>query len=143
MKNYLSIIAAFCITCGLQAQVSMFDLPMIPEAVKKDANVITRAEDIVFEVSDIDKATLKVHKIVTIQNEKGRSELSFWEQTSKMISLTDASIAVYDLFGRQLYKYKKKDMSTFAFGEGLIDDGFRTGINVPAPSYPCTVEVEY
>jgi hypothetical protein len=143
MKNCLSIIAAFCITCGLQAQVSMFDLPMVPEAVKKDANVITRAEDIVFEVSDLDKATLKVHKIVTIQNEKGRSELSFWEQTSKMMSLTDASIAVYDLFGRQLYKYKKKDMRTFAIGEGLIDDGFATGITVSAPSYPCTVEVEY
>jgi transglutaminase-like putative cysteine protease len=143
MKNCLSIIAAFCITYGLQAQVSMFDLPMVPEAVKKDANVIIRAEDIVFEVTDIDKATLKVHKIVTIQNEKGRSELSFWEQTSKLTSLGDASIAVYDLFGRQLYKYKKKDMRTFAIGEGLIDDGFATGINVPAPSYPCTVEVEY
>jgi len=143
IKKCLLVIAALYTMGSLQAQVGLFDLPMVPEAVKKDANVIKRLEDIEVEVSDVDKVTLKVHKILQIQNEKGRSQLSFWKYSSKLISLGDASITLYDLFGRQLVKYKKKDMRTFAYGEGLIDDGFVTGVDAAAPTYPLTVEIEY
>lgn len=143
MKKCLSIIAALCSTWGLQAQIASFDLASVPETVKKDADVIKRLEDIVFEVTDIDRASYKVHKILTIQNEKGKSELLFNEYTSKIVLLDDATITVYDEHGQPLKKYKKKDMRTVAVGDGLIDDGFVTYIDVPVSNYPVTVEYEY
>jgi hypothetical protein len=81
--------------------------------------------------------------MVTIQNEKGKSELLFNEYTSKIVSLDEATITVYDAFGKQINRYKKKDMRTVASGEGLIDDGYVTYINVPVSAYPVTVEYEY
>lgn len=143
MRKCLSIITALCITCSLQAQLTAYDLSSVPETVKKDADVIKRYEDIVFEVTDIDRASYTVHKIVTIKNEKGKSELAFRVPTNKTMLLDDASITVYDALGRQTNRYKKKDMQTVATGEGLIEDGFLTGMYVPAAAYPVTVEYKY
>jgi transglutaminase-like putative cysteine protease len=132
-----------CTAWSLRAQLASFDLSSVPDAVKKDADVIKRFEDIVFEVTDIDRASYKVHKMLTIQNEKGKSELLFNEYTSKVVSLDDATITVYDVFGRQINRYRKKDMRTVATGEGLIEDGYVTYINIPVSNYPVTVEYEY
>ncbi|HEX6430954.1 MAG TPA: DUF3857 and transglutaminase domain-containing protein [Niastella sp.] len=143
MKKCYLIIMAFSIAWSLQAQVTSYDLSSVPEPVKKDADVIKRYEEIVFEVTDIDRASYKVHKMLTIRNEKGKSELSYSTYTSKILSLEDFTVTVYDAFGKQINRYKKKDMRTVATGEGLIDDGFYTFISVPASSYPVTVEYEY
>jgi hypothetical protein len=144
MKQCLLIITALCFAaCRLCAQVTSFDLSTVPEQVKKDADVVTRFEDIVFEVTDIDRASYKVHRMLTVKSEKGKDELFFNIYTSKIRSLEEATISVYDAFGRPLNRYKKKDMRTVANGEGLIDDGFRTYFMVPAASYPITVEYEY
>lgn len=143
MKKCLQTIAATLLGCCVHAQVTSFDLSTVPEPVKKDANIIKRYEDIVFEVTDIDRASLKVHKFLTVKNEKGKRDLNFVAYTSKALSLDDASITVYDANGKQVNRYKKKDMRTVANGEGLIDDGFVTYFTVPVPSYPVTVEYEY
>lgn len=143
MKKCLLIIPALCIAWSLKAQITSYDLSSVPEPVKKDADVIKRFEDIVFEVTDIDRSSYKVHNMVTVKNEKGKSALSLYIHTSKIISLSDATITVYDAFGKQINKYRKKDMRTVASGEGLIEDGFVTFINVPASTYPVTVEYEF
>ncbi|WP_207512827.1 DUF3857 domain-containing protein [Longitalea luteola] len=143
MTKCLSIITALCFTCSLQAQVTAYDLSSVPEIVKKDADVIKRYEDIVLEVTDIDRASYTVHKIVTIKNENGKSELAFSVPTNKTVLLDDASITVYDVLGRPINRYKKKDMQTVATGEGLIEDGSLTGMYVPAAAYPVTVEYKF
>jgi hypothetical protein len=143
LKKCLLIILALCSTWSLKAQVTSYDLSSVPEPVKKDADVIKRYEDIVFEVTDIDRASYKVHKMLTVQNEKGKSALSFATETSRIISLDDMTITVYDAFGKQINKYKNKDMRMVATGEGLIDDGFLMYINVPVSTYPVTVEYDY
>ena len=142
MKKCLLIIAVL-FQLGAYAQLTSYDLSTVPEVVKKDADVVIRYEDIVFEVTDIDKASLKIHEFLTVKDEKGKRDLNFVAYTSKTTSLDDASITVYDATGRQVKRYKKKDMRTEANGEGLIDDGFVTFFSVPVASYPVTVEYEY
>ena len=78
MKKCLLInYTAILITWSVEAQVTSYDLSSVPEPVKKDADVIKRFEEIVFEVTDIDRASYKVHKMLTVKNEKGKSALSF------------------------------------------------------------------
>lgn len=143
MKKCLLIIIAACIACSLPAQITSYDLSSVPEAVKKDADVIKRFEDIFFEVTDIDRASLKMHQIYTILNEDGKYVLNFYQYTSKFTVLGDVDIKVYDVFGKQVLKYKKKDLNSIAIGEGLIDDGKTYYVTIPAGSYPVTVEFEY
>jgi hypothetical protein len=128
---------------GAGAQVTSYGLAGIPEQLKKGADVIKRYEDIVFEVTDIGKGTEKIHKILTVKDEKGAAKLTFVQYTSKVVSLDDATITVYDSTGKLQKRYRKKDMQTTATGEGLIEDGFLTYFRIPISSYPATVEYEY
>jgi transglutaminase-like putative cysteine protease len=115
----------------------------VPEAVKNKAWVVMHQENINVEVESLDKAKLKVHQVYTVVNEEGKKDLFFNEYTTKAMSLEDAEIRVYDANGRQLGKYKKKDMRTEAAGEGLIEDGAITYFMIPSSAYPLTVDLQY
>src|SRR2546429_2524571 len=123
MKKILCAIG-FLFSFSAFSQPASLDVAGIPDTLKKNASIIKRFEDIVFEVSDIDRATLDVHQIYTIMNEQGKGELLFNQYSSKWLSLDEAEIRVFEAGGKQVAKYKKKDMTTVANGEALIEDGF-------------------
>src|SRR5689334_18239968 len=148
MRNNFSYVAliliklVFAATSSLAQEIDLAS-DKIPDSLLKDADVVNRYENHLFEVSDIERATYKVHKIVTIMNERGRSELMFQHYGDKFHKLVDFDLKVYDANGKLVVKYKKKDLSTFNIGEGLIDDGVRHYLMVPASAYPVTVETNY
>jgi hypothetical protein len=142
-RRCLSVIAAAFIAYSLPAQIVSYDLATVPETVKKGADVIKRYEDILFEVTDIDKAFLKVQQVYTVLNADGKNILTFHEYTSKFRALGDVDIKVFDSLGKQLMRYKKKDLSSIAMGDGLIDDGKTYYLTIPASGYPITVSYEY
>jgi transglutaminase-like putative cysteine protease len=144
MKKYFSCLILFSLTSFYtSAQAGIYSLLSVPDSIKKNASIITHYEKIDFEVEDLDHTTQKVHKIFTVLNEEGKDALLFQEYTSKYILLEDAEIRVFDAAGKQTAKYKKKDMSTSAIGEGLIDDGYVTYYYIPSGTYPVTVELKY
>lgn len=144
MSKSLSFLAAtFFIGLTLSAQTISYDVASIPEALKKGADVVKRYENSVFTIVDIDKASLSVHEVLTVMNNQGEDALAFSEYTSRLTSLNDAEIRVYDANGKQINRYKQKEMNTSATGEGLIEDGSVTYLKVPASSYPITVEYKY
>ncbi len=120
-----------------------YSLASVPDSIRKNANIVTHLEDYDYEVEDLDNSSLTVHKVFTVLNEEGKGSLFFYQYSSKSAILTDAEIRVYDANGKQTGKYKKKDMSTQAVGEGLIEDGYATYYRVSALTYPVTVEVTY
>ena len=122
----------------LNSPFSLFDTAFL-----KNASVLKNEENIVLEITGVDRFTYTVHQVVTILGEKGKDELDFVQYTNKYISLEDAEIKVYDVWGKQTNKFRKKDMTTVANGEGLIEDGYATYFRVPAPGYPITVEYNY
>ena len=124
-------------------QIISYNLSAIPDSVKKGAKVIVQFENQVFTIEDINDASLYVHKIYTVVNEDGKDELDFVVNTTKFISLSDAELKVYDANGKQISKHKKKEMSTHAMGEGLVDDGYVTYYSVNASNYPVTIDLEY
>jgi transglutaminase-like putative cysteine protease len=144
MRKHIIVAAIMAlVVMPVFAQDISFLLSSVSEPVKKNAHIITRYKNQVFEVFDIDKATLNIHDITTVVDAEGSSALNFGYHTSKFVVLDDVEIKVYDASGKQVNKYRKKDMYTRAVGDGLIDDGYYTSFKVPAPSYPCTIETKY
>jgi hypothetical protein len=121
----------------------MYNLDNVTQEVRNGADVIVHFENIEVEVESLDKVVIKSHKIYTVINEDGKSELLFHVYASKFISLEEAEIKVYDANGKQTGKYKKKDMRTIAMGEGLIEDGYEIYFPISVTSYPVTVDVKY
>jgi hypothetical protein len=140
-KLNVFLFLSFCfLSVGAQ---KVYNLASVPESLKNKASVITHLENIQLEVESLDEATLKVQKIFTVINEDGKDALFFNEYSNKYLSLDEAEIKVYDATGKQVEKYKKKEMTTVAVGEGLVEDGYMTYYRVSPSSYPVTVEFNY
>ena len=143
MKNKISLFTAILFSLSAAAQKVPYSLAAVSETLKNKASIITHLENTDFEVESLDKATLRVHKIFTVMNEGGKNALLFNEYNTRSVSLENAEIHVYDGTGKQVAKYRKKDMSTVAVGEGLVEDGYVTYFHITPPSYPVTVEITY
>jgi hypothetical protein len=142
-KKSLLLIALVAAYYASMAQITSYDLSTVPENVKKNASVIKRYENNVFEALDIERASLKMHKIVTIVDKKGEEALLFRISTDKFVSIEDLEIKTFDSKGKQLNKYKKKDLRSIAISENLIDDSKTNYLSVATSGYPVTVEYKY
>jgi hypothetical protein len=141
-KINLSFFALVCWACSV-AQVKPYDVASLPEPLKQNASSVTREEKIVFEVKSISKASLTVHKVVTVLDERGKDELVFQEYTDRFRSLESASIHSFDSKGNALNKYRRNDLSTQTAGEGLVPDGKVYYLELPPPVYPMTIMIDY
>lgn len=144
-KNILlSLFAVGYVALGYSQDIS-YAATTIPAALKEGAHVIKRYEDITFTVKDIDAATYAVHQVYTVLDEEGSSTLQFREYTHKQRRIDDVDIRVYDGSGKQINKYRKKDIGKVASQDGfsLIVDGNVHYLNISVPSYPVTVEYIY
>ena len=142
-KSIFLLLGISFITGTLVGQDIKYDVASIPDSLKKDVAIIKRYERKVFTVTDIDRATFKVHQVFTVLNSTGKDALIFREYGSKFVELTDAEIKVYDALGKQTNKFKKKDFYERAMGSGLMDDQKGYFYAVTPPSYPVTVEYIY
>src|SRR5688572_24054417 len=141
-KIFLAILAVCAAAIG-NAQDMSYDALSIPAELKEGAHVIRRYENITFTVKDIDAASYSVHQVFTVLDDEGRSTLLFNEYTNKQRWIDDVDIKVYDAFGRQINKYKKKDLNKYAAQDGLIVDGMYHYLQISTASYPITVEYKY
>ena len=143
-KCLVFFVAAFLWASGYaQIPMTSYVLAAIPESVKKDADVVKRYENVFFEVTDIDRAELKSHTVYTIFSDKGSHILNFRVQANKFRMLGEVDIRVYDAFGKAVQKFKRKDLLSYADGDGLIDDGKVFYMRIPVTYYPVTVEINY
>ena len=144
MKRILAVtLSAMLAALAASAQLPSYDVATIPDSVKKNANVIKRYENTFFEVTAIDRATERSHEVYTLMTDKYKGALNFIKATDKFSILEDVDIKVYDARGKQINKYRKKDLYMQASGEGLIEDGNLYMLSIPAASYPVTVEYIY
>lgn len=125
------------------AQVNKWDTTAIAEEIRKDAYAVKRNEEIVLEVSDLDKMKLHIHRVETILNERGKQFLIFGQETDKFSSLEDVEIKVFDASGVLIKKYKEHDITPVTGLESFIDDHKIYFLNIDVGSYPVTVETEY
>lgn len=141
MKNLLFSVLLIC-AINTYAQ-NNYSIAAIPETLRLNALVVRRYEKVLLEATDIDRASISYHRVITVLQEAGKSELVFNEYTDKFQSIEDVEINLLDANGEITNRYKKKDLQTVALGEGLITDGYITYFRVPATRYPVTVEYKY
>jgi hypothetical protein len=143
MKTILmSILFCLVISSGF-SQTNIYDASTIPASLKENAHTIKREEKINFEVKDIDLAKLTIHQVYTVLDAEGEYILNFKQYSDEFKKLEDAEIKVFDANGKQVNRYKMKEMKSIATGDGLVVDGKVYFFQVAAPSYPITVQFDY
>jgi len=141
-KLFFTGLASLLLTATGAAQ-GKFPAALIDEDLKEDAHVVVREEKIVFDIKAKGKAFLKIHRVFTVLDEAGKDELFFYHPTDQFNSLEDISIEVFDAKGKSVRSYYRSDLAKQANTSELVPDGKIYYLNIPVPTLPATVRVDY
>src|SRR6185369_213615 len=112
-------IISYFVLLVVQAADLKYPVSLIPEELKKDVNVVIREDQMVFTIRSRNNATLSVHFVATILNEKGGRRAMLSLGYSKLRKLVDLNAVAYDAFGRQIKKLKNSEISDRAAYDGF------------------------
>lgn len=116
----------------------------IADSLKQGASAVVRDYSEVFTQSDVNHATYKVTKVVTILNKLGDGFAHFAIYGDRFRELSDFSGIIRDASGNVIKKIKKGDLRFSSVSEGAgTDDNFSITYICSLPGYPCTVEYTY
>lgn len=141
MKKIFSLISC---TISLAAIGQKYNAALIPDSLKKNADVIERYEERRIEIKDAGKAKIYDKHVYTILNESGDTYAEYVTYYDKFNEINSIDGTLYDASGKELKNVKKKDISD-ASGTGeeslMTDTRYKTH-NFYYRSYPYTVEYE-
>ena len=120
-----------------------YPVTAIPENLKKDANAIIRYEETSFIQTDLNNATEKVTKVITILNDNGKNMASIIIHQDMFHDLKSFSGEIYYETGKLFKKISKSDLNTSAYSDHLASDDYYSYYHPTAPSYPYTVKYKY
>ena len=114
----------------------------ISPALLKGANAVLRLEEMRFEINSTKEAVLKNHYVITILNENGDHWAEFSEYYDKHRQVESVEGILYDAWGKQLKRVKKKDLEDLSgVSDGsLMDDNRIKRHNFYYKVYPYTIE---
>ena len=104
---------------------------------------VIRYEETNFIQTDLNNATEKVTKIITIFNDNGKNLADIVIPQSKFNELKSFSGEIYLATGKVFKKISKNDLSKSAYSSHLASDDFYSYYSPSAPSYPYTIKYTY
>jgi len=143
MRKIFILVLLYLVIPKIYSQANVYDASTLSDSLLENAHCVKREEIINFEVKDIDLADLSVRRVYTVLDGEGSGILYFTKGSDEFTKLEDAEIKVFDAHGKEVNRYKMKEMKSIATGDGLVVDGKVYYFQVAAPSYPVTVEYNY
>jgi hypothetical protein len=116
----------------------------IPDSLKQNANTVVRLHQVDIVILSQRNMKIKTKRVVTVLNEKGLSDIDAVEGYDKKTSVNDIQATVYNSFGTEIKKIKRKDFIDQARIDGVTvfsDSRFLYLKYVPT-DYPFTVVYE-
>ena len=120
-------ILLFFFTSVLCAQKSEYAIQFISDSLKINANAVVRFEQIDINIASQQSMTIKTKRVVTILNEYGLSAIQATESYNKSTTIRNIEGIVYDAFGNETKKIKRKDFrdqSAIDGGTLITDDRY-------------------
>lgn len=141
MTRIFILIAVF--SC-IQLKAQNYNVLLIPDSLKENANVVQRFKETKIIIKDIDKAIIKHKYAYTILNESGKKYSGYYNSYSDLIDLSNIDGNLYDAFGKKLKNVKKKDIGDHVEEDGmsLATDARFKEHDFGHNQYPYTVEYE-
>lgn len=126
------------------AQVS-FSVSTIEKSLQENANAVIRLDETTIEVSALNKMQVTKRRVITILKKAGESSIrpfAFYDPKTK---LSDIEALVYNEYGEEIEKIKKKDFYDISAVDGgtLYGDSRVKIFRYTPTSYPYTVDFSY
>ena len=126
---------------GISAQNLEFSILGIPADLKENANSVVRNQEVTVEIKSISNMVVKTRKVTTVLNEKGLRNIDAFEYYDKTKSVNSIEATVYNAFGKELKKIKRKDFfdQSLADGFSVVNDTRGLSLHYIPTEYPFTI----
>jgi transglutaminase-like putative cysteine protease len=127
---------------SISAQVDKYIALTIPKELKENANSVIRLQEIVININSRQLYTTKVKRTVTVLNEYGNRGVDASEYYSKSERIKSIEAVIYDAFGKEIKKIKKKDFKDQSIADGfsVLTDGRVLYLDFTPTQYPYTID---
>jgi transglutaminase-like putative cysteine protease len=144
MKFKLTYLICWLSATLLYAQKSEYTTLLIPDSLKQNANAVVRLDQTDILISSQRNMNVKQKRIVTVLNEKGQSAVDAYENYDKRTTVQSIQATVFDSFGNEIKKIKRKDFKDQIAVDGgtLFSDGRILYLDYTPIQYPYTVVYE-
>ena len=128
----------------LSAQKTEYSSSSIPDSLKQNANAVVRLNQMDIVISSQRKMIVKKERAVTVLNEKGLESIDAYENYDNKTTVTSIQATVYDAFGNEIKKIKKKDFNdqSVTGGGTIFSDSRVVFLEYVPTQYPFTIVYE-
>lgn len=144
MKFITAPLVAFLFTTTLFAQKFEYPVTTIPDSLSQNANAVVRLDQTDIVISSQKNMNIKQKRVVTVLNEKGIGNIDAIEYYNKQTTVKNIEATVYDAFGNEIKKIKRKDFRDQCAIDGvtLFSDNRLIYLKYTATQYPFTIIYE-
>lgn len=123
------------------AQKGEYSVLTIADSLKENANAVVRLDQTDITIVSQRSMNIKTLRAVTVLNEKGIRAVSASENYNKRSSVKNIEATVYDAFGGEVKKIKRKDFKDVSAVDGvtLASDARYIYLDYTPTSYPFTI----
>lgn len=143
-KSIILFASALLVFAKSNAQ-GIYDVSKIPAALKENAAVVTRNEEMVYEVKNPGSAVMTYKTAITILNKNGEYASKMKQHYDKFSSISSLRATLYDDKGNKVKDYKSGDFKdeSFVSGGTLYQDDRVKYLNFLHTNFPYTIEYSY
>ncbi|HMK06321.1 MAG TPA: DUF3857 domain-containing protein [Flavobacterium sp.] len=144
MKSCFSTFFFLLITTSIYSQKFEYAALLIPDSLKQNANAVVRLDQTDITIASQRDMTVATKRIVTVLNEKGMRAIGAIESYDKKTSIRSIEATVYDGFGNEIKKIRRKDFRDESATDDstLFSDDRVIYLHYTPISYPFTVVYE-
>ncbi|MBF4465859.1 DUF3857 domain-containing protein [Flavobacterium sp. LC2016-12] len=123
------------------AQKSDYSVLTISDSLKTNADAVVRLDKMDIVITSQRSMNIKLQRVVTVFNETGLSDIDAYQGYDKSTSVKSIEAIVYDAFGNEIKKVKRKDFKdqSAVSGSTLFSDNRVIFLEYTPVSYPFTV----
>jgi hypothetical protein len=144
MKYFSVQLLLLLFATSIFAQKIEYTLLTIPDSLKLNANAVVRLDQTDITIASQRDMTISTKRIVTVLNEKGMGAIGAIEAYNKKTSIRNIEAIVYDGFGNEIKKIRRKDFrdQSAADGSTLFSESRLIYLDYTPVNYPFTVVYE-
>lgn len=143
IKNLFFFLLFFYFS-AVQGQKLEYSSLTIPDSLKMNANAVVRLNELDIQISSQRSMNIKRKRVITIMNAKGLSHIDAREDYDKKTFVKKIEAVIYNSFGIEIKKVKKKDFRDQASVDGvtIFSDNRFVYLDYTPVQYPFTVVYE-
>lgn len=128
----------------VQAQKKEYSILFIADSIKENANAVVRLDQTDIVISSQRSMNIKTKRVITVLNKKGLSSINAFEHYDNKTAVKNIEALVYDDFGNEIKKIKRKDFKdqSASGGSTLFSDNRVVYLDYTPTQYPFTIIFE-